>query len=206
MADNLQILGKTYTNVAGIKAVNSNGDTLTFVKGEGGGGSESGTVVVASGEFIGNSAGGRQTISIGTAMPQTDFYVLIKAKDNSEYIRDDYYSLTFIAMTVLSAIGHYDLSSDGEDRSFVPNFSVYDNNNGSLTEKSTGFIVKGGGRIHNGNADEMVWNTFRINRRSDTFELYFGQGNAVYNLPSNITYEYEVVYFGNNPQTDIIEL
>ena len=39
MADNLQILGKTYTNVAGIKAVNSNGDTLTFVKGGGGGSS-----------------------------------------------------------------------------------------------------------------------------------------------------------------------
>ena len=53
MADNLQILGKTYTNVAGIKAVNSNGDTLTFVKGEGGGGSgdsniASGTVTLSS--------------------------------------------------------------------------------------------------------------------------------------------------------------
>ena len=49
MADNLQILGKTYTNVAGIKAVNSNGDTLTFVKGEGGGGDSnmaSGTVTL----------------------------------------------------------------------------------------------------------------------------------------------------------------
>lgn len=205
MADNLQILGKTYTNVAGIKAVDSNGDTLTFVKGEGGGDSESSMVVVASGEFIGDSETGRQTISIGTAMPQTDFYVLIKAKDNSEYIRDGY-SLTFLTVIVLSAIGHYDLSSNGDGRPFVSNFPVYDNNNGSLTEKSAGFIVKGGGRIDNGNTAEMAWNTFNINRRSDAFELHFGHSNTLYNLPSNITYEYEVVYFGNNPQTDIIEL
>lgn len=38
MADNLQILGKTYTNVAGIKAIDTNGNAVTFVKGEGGGG------------------------------------------------------------------------------------------------------------------------------------------------------------------------
>ena len=41
MADNLQILGKTYTNVAGIKAIDTNGNTVTFVKGESGGGSDS---------------------------------------------------------------------------------------------------------------------------------------------------------------------
>lgn len=165
-----------------------------------------GVIVVASGEFLGNTSSGRMSIDIGNKMAQTDFYVLIKAKDDSKFERNGY-SMTYMAALVPREIGHYDLSGTG-DRSFQSNFTVYDDNSGTLTAKNAGGLIKNGGRISNGNIAQVDWNTFAIGRTAQNphFYIYFGHSNAQYNLPSNVTYEYEVVYFGHNPSEDIVTI
>lgn len=171
----------------------------------GSGSGSGGAIVVASGEFLGNSYGGRQSVNIGNKMARTDFYVLIKAKDDSEFERNGY-SMTYMAALVPKKIGYYDLSATGV-RNFQSDFSVYDNNSGALTEKTGGFLIRNGARIYNGNTATVDWNTFTVTRETNgTFSLYFGHSNGSYNLPSNVTYEYEVVYFGNNPSEDIVTI
>ena len=39
-----------------------------------------------------------------------------------------------------------------------------------------------------------------------TFEVVFGNSNASYKWPSTVTYDYKLVYFGDNPSADIIDL
>lgn len=166
-----------------------------------------GTVVVASGEFQGASSVGRQTISIGNTMAATDFFMTIKAKEGSEFERSGKYSFVFLSAIGLSALGRYTLASNGTC-AFSQNVHVYDNNSGTLTEKPAGRIVKDGQVINNGTVRDVDFNTFTLSRDNTNkcFNLYFGQSNSVYDLPTNITYEYEIVYFGSNPSEDIVSI
>lgn len=178
-------------------------DLVDSIDTGGGGGS---SVVVASGEFVGDSSAGRQEISIGKKMASTDWYLLIKAKDASEFERNEY-SFIWLSVCALSKLGRYNLAGSG-NLSFTPAISIYDDNSGILTAKSAGLIIKNSEVINNETVREIVFNTFTLSRNASdgTFHIYFGHSNALFNLPSNITYEYEVIYFGSNPSTDIVEI
>lgn len=165
-----------------------------------------GLVTVASGTFAGNTSSGRQSIRIGNKMANTDFYVLIKAPNNSVITRNGY-SYIFIFAMCLSKFGHYDLSGTGA-RSFISDFTIVDNNAGTTSNKSAGRLITFGEYIGNGSIMTHVPTTFEIGKTSDgtEFYFYFGHSNASYNLPSDVTYTYEVVYFGSNPNTDIVTI
>lgn len=165
-----------------------------------------GLVTVASGTFTGNTTSGRQSIIIGNKMASTDFYVLIKAQNDSVITRNGY-SYIFIFAMCLSELGHYDLSGSGA-RSFISDFAIVDNNAGTTSNKSAGRLITFGEYIGNGSIMTHVPTTFEIGKTSDGtgFYFYFGHSNASYNLPSDVTYTYEVVYFGSNPDTDIVTI
>jgi hypothetical protein len=198
----------TYANgVTGASDTNLSDAVRTLADGYGGGGGSSVTVV-ASGEFAGASSGGRQGISIGKKMASTDWYLLIKAKDASEFERNENrYDFVWLSVCALSKLGRYNLAGSG-NLSFAPTLGIYDNNSGTLTTKSAGLILKNAQCIWGGNLREIVFNTFELSRNTSdgTFHIYFGHSNSLYSLPSNITYEYEIVYFGSNPSTDIVEI
>lgn len=166
----------------------------------------SGLTVVASGEFQGASDAGRQTISLGNKMAVTDFYMLIKAKEDSEFERNGY---SFIVLTALcmNCFGRYTLTNNGTCV-FTPCLPVFDDNSGTLTEKSAGKLMKDAQVINSGNIRDVTFNTFTLSRDNTNrcFNLYFGHSNVLYNLPSDITYEYEIVYFGSNPSEDIVSI
>lgn len=171
------------------------------------GGSSGGKTVVASGEFLGASSAGRQEISIGNKMAATDFYLLIKAKEDSEFERNGY-SFVWLALCVLSDLGRYNLSNNG-DCAFTAAHRVYDKNNDVLTALTAGAYIKDMQTVNEGGLrGTSDFNTFSLARNASAgaFHIYFGHSNSLYNLPSNVTYEYEVVYFGSNPSTDIVEI
>lgn len=168
-------------------------------------GSSGGKTLVASGEFVGASSGGRQEISIGNKMAATDFYLLIKAKDGSEFERNGY-SFVWLALCVLSDLGRYNLSNNGTC-AFAAAHRVYDKNNDVLTALTAGAYIKDMQTVNEGGLrGSSDFNTFSLARSASdgTFHIYFGHSNSLYNLPSNVTYEYEVVYFGDDPANDIV--
>ncbi len=171
-----------------------------------GGGSGGGEIVVASGEFIGpDTTNGRTTITVGTKMPQTDFYVLIKAKNGSVLPRDSNYTIIVFCAFLPSQMGRFNLSSAGV-ASFVPLFSIDDDNEGTITTKSATNAIVVGTWMRNGTLSNWAPSEFKINREATEFSIYFGQGNFAYKIPSTLTYEYQIVYFGDSPNTDVIEI
>jgi hypothetical protein len=163
-----------------------------------------GAVLVASGTFVGASEVGRQTISVGTKMPVTDFYVQIKAQDNSVFNRASY---RIVAMTAIytSEFGYFSYANTG-DAVYTSTFKIYDKNGDSETLKNAGLIQKDGIMYSNGNVTEYNFNTFTINRTAETFRIYFGHSNGQYGLPSDVTYEYKIIYFGDDAANEIYEI
>ena len=179
-------------------------DRITSVTGTASGGG--GASVVSSGTFSGNSTNGRMTINVGSKMPQTDFYIQIKAKNGEDFARNSDYSYVLIVSFTTSDLGYFDLSQDGNTRPFVSSFSVDDDNSGTITAKTVG-QAKTGAYIRSGSISMIIPTRVNIHRNSNGyFQLYFGHDNSSYKWPSTVTYEYKIVYFGSNAATDIIDL
>lgn len=174
-----------------------------------------GNIVIASGEFIGSNntqAGGRQAFSIGNKMAKTDFYVRVWAKDGEEFAQDG--SLKWIALLGLcfKKYGYFDLLSDGAKSFVTSSYSVDSNNSGTITKKSAGRLIKMGSYLRDTGISDIIFNTFDIWRnRTDFgtafpgFAIYLGHSNPSYPFRS-VAFEYEVVYFGNDPTNDIVDL
>lgn len=176
---------------------------LTISEGGGGGGSET----IASGSFLGNTTNGCMTVNVGKKMPKTNFYFEAKAKNNSEFAHDSNYTFVFMCALALDYMGAYDLSAVGNYRPFISAFSVKDNDSGTITSKDAGHVQISGEHLRNGGVSDFRPNTFAIHRKADdTFEVVFGNSNALYKWPSTVTYDYKLVYFGDNPSADIIDL
>lgn len=180
------------------------GDAIEAIPTGGGG---SGATLVASGSFIGADYSGRMwEVPIGTKMAQTDFCLLVKAQDNSEFTQNSNYSFTSLLVTALSDLGYYDLSTVGNYRPFVSTFPVQNDNAGTITTKNSGLIKKDGTCIRDGNVSAVSFNTFDLYRTATGFTFNIGHSNSVYKFPSTVTYEWKVIYFGSNPSTDIITI
>lgn len=179
----------------------------TLIDGYGGGGG--GLTTIASGTFVGSNntgAGGRQLISIGTKMARTDFYMLVTTPNGTEIEYSSMRKIIWMYGLCFSFFGGYDLSSNGNKSFIGSNYHINSNNSGTITERSCDDLVMSGKQLFNGAVAAFSPNTFQIRKQSDHFELYFGIGNTAYIFPSEITYNYEIVYFGTNPSTDIIEI
>ena len=105
--------------------------------------------------------------------------------------------------------GSFNLSSDGA-KSFTasPSYNIDTNNSGTITTLTPGRLIKFGTNNQNNNVNEIIYNTFQILRNTygvPGFQIYIGHSNVSYPFPP-ITYEYQVVYFGNDPTNDIIDL
>lgn len=167
-------------------------------------GGGSGAVLVASGTFVGDSVNGRQTISVGNKMPITDFFVQIKAQNDSVFTRAGY-RIAAVTAIFTKEFGYFSYANTG-DAVYTHSFHIYDKNDDTETLKNAGLNQRDGVMISNGNVTEYNFNTFVINRTATTFRIYFGHSNSAYGLPSDITYEYRIVYFGNDVTNDIYEI
>lgn len=189
-------------------AAYANAEITVDVQGGGGGG----FTTIASGTFIGSNnsqAAGRQFIQIGNKMAQTDFFVLVKAKNGEEFTYDSNYKWVWLYAECRKMLGYFDLSTAG-NRNFISStgYSIDVNNSDAITTLNPGRLIKFGVYQRNNDLNELDYNTFQIVRdmnQVDGFQIYLGHSNVLYPF-APITYEYEVVYFGNDPGNDIIDL
>lgn len=175
-------------------------------------GGGSGFTTIASGTFIGSNNSqdaGRQLIPIGNKMAQTDFFVLVNAKNGEEYPYNDKYKWVWLYAECRKMFGYWDLSSDGW-RSFIAStgYHIDLNNSGTITTVNPGRMIKLGVNLRNSGLNEINYNTFSLCRNINQiagFQIHLGHSNTLYPFIP-ITFEYEVVYFGNDPTNDIIDL
>lgn len=168
-------------------------------------GGSGGAVLVASGTFVGNSGNtGRQNISVGSKMPITDFFVQIKAQNNSIFNRANY---RIVASTAIftKEFGYFSYTNTG-NAVYTHAFHIYDKNGDTETLKNAGLYQRDGIMYSGGNVTEYNFNTFTISRNATSFYIYFGHSNTAYELPTDVTYEYKIVYFGDDATNDIYEI
>lgn len=198
---NLKIFGQTFNNVTGIKATNSSDAIVTFSEGSGGG-----LTTIASGSFVGTGAYDLP-VAIGNKMAKTDFWFKFNARANSEFPYDTNYKYGYGMVIISSDFGHFDLSTEGDSKQIISDKTIKINNSGTVTEATAGMFIGDIEQVRNGTANNISRpNNFRINRKSTGFELRYYNSNSSHQYTTGITYDYEVVYFGSNPSTDIVEV
>lgn len=189
-------------------AMLANGVVTTGTGSGGGGGG--GSTLIASGTYAGtgtypSTAG--QGFFVGTRMPQTDFYVRFIARSDSEFPYDTNYKYAWGIALVFSEFGHFDLSAVGDGKKMISDITFNINNSGTVTATQAGNPILYIDAVRNATAQNAAApNIFSIDRRSDGFYARLFMSNAFYKYESGIIYDWEVVYFGSNPSTDIVSI
>lgn len=167
----------------------------------------SGLTTIASGTFTGTGAYDIP-VNIGKKMPKTDFFVRYVAKSDSEFTYDTNYKPAVVEAVIFSEDGYFDLSSDGDGKTLISNITYDINNSGTVTPTAaTQPYAATATHVRNASVGNYGRpNNFKINKKSDHFEVRLFNSNAQNAYPNGITYDWKIVYFGSNPSTDIIEI
>lgn len=169
-----------------------------------------GSTLVASGTYAGTGSYPSTPgsgFAVGNKMPKTDFYVRVIARGNSEFPYDANYKLAYGVAIVFSEFGHFDLSTVADSKAMISDITFDINNSGSVTAANAGNPILYFNSVRNASAQNAnMPNNFKIDRRSDGFNVRLFTSNSAYKYESGITYDWEVVYFGSNPSTDIIQI
>ena len=168
------------------------------------GGSVVGGIVLANGSFAGPDS---YTVSlpVGTKMAQTNFLVYVWAEPDTEYNYDNAYKAMRAIAVYDELDSFFDLSSDGT-KAPVNRLQYTVNNDGTITNldqygMGTGLYARYSGGDNTGALQRP--NT-RIIRSDSGFTLTCPFTNANYKFISSVTYNYKIVYYGNNPASDIV--
>ena len=171
------------------------------------GGSGSGATVVASGTFTGN---GSYSISIpvGSKMPQTDFIFKFWVDDDTEFPYNSSYKFADCAFIVLKGYASYDLSPNGT-KAPISQTSVRVNNSGTITTvnmKPVFFVHQSIRNDGIGATQAAQTGNQRITRSSEGFQISVNQGNSMYIFVAGMTFNWQIIYIGDSPTTDIVEV
>ncbi len=168
------------------------------------GGSAVGGIVLASGSFAGpdNYA---VSLPVGTKMAQTNFLLYIWAEPNTEYDYDNVYKAMRAIVVYDELDSFFDLSSNGT-KAPVNRLQYAINNDGTITDLNQyGMGMALYARVGNGdNFGQLQRSNTRIIRDDSGFTLTCPFTNANYKFISSVTYNYKIVYYGNNPASDIV--
>ena len=191
--------GKYFYTAAGVKT-----------EGTASGGGGGGPTTIASGTYTGTGTDPSTAgtgFFVGTKMPQTDFWVRFKAQSDSVFPYDSNYKFGYGIVSVFSGLVHFDLSTAGDGKQFISDISYDINNGGTTTATNAGIILGIIETVRNANAANFTNpNQFRIDRRSDGFYVRLYNSGTTNIYQSGIKYDWEVVYFGTSPSTDIVEI
>lgn len=169
-------------------------------------GGGTGLVKLASGTITGNNTYDLP-VPVGKKMPKTDFWFKMVAKSTSEFTYDTSYKFAVLWGIVFSEMGQFDLSTVGDGKTLTSNLSFKINNSGTITNAASGTYIGHMTTVRNNTANTYGrFNNMKINRKSNEFQVRLFHSNGSYKTPSTITYDWELVYFGTNPSTDIVEI
>ncbi len=211
--------GKVVSNGALVsqssQTINENGTYDTTLKNEvvvdvqsGGGG---GGTVIASGTVAGNGGYGI-SVPVGTKMPETDFAFVIHLPKNQEitYVDDSNNQiLLWIEYVVLKQTQRFDLSSVANDIKSTNTLGATVNNGGTIKNLNPNGTA--GIRVSsraNGYIFAMAGNetTQTISRTATGFKVNVSSAAWMMVFRTGYTYEWEIIYFGDDPTNDIVEI
>lgn len=182
-------------------------DELT-VNVSGGGG---GATVIASGTVAGNGGYGI-SVPVGTKMPETDFAFVIHLPKNQEitYVDDSNNQiLLWIQYVVLKKTQRFDLSSVANNIKSTNTLGATVNNGGTITNLNPNgtAAIRVSSRA-NGYIFAMAGNesSQTISRTATGFKVNVSSAAWMMVFRTGYTYEWEIIYFGDDPTNDIVEI
>lgn len=170
----------------------------------GGGGGSAGAVELASGTFTGTGAN-NVTFTIGTKMAKTDFVFAFKCTEES-FVYDSYYKFSDGAYVMLRDYAVFDFSTTGNDRPAITSLSYDVDNSGTITAVKPNARFFAAQNIRNTSVNAFCPAGFVVNYQATGFTAKITQANVQYNFPNGAKYDWKILYFGNSPSTDIIEV
>lgn len=201
-----------------IRAKGGTSDPLSFPTGfcdaisqiSGGGGS-SGATVIASGTWMGDATNNIQ-VAVGKKMANTNFVfivwldngVTIDASDGAgrKPVRCGY--------AISKRWGHFDLSSDGTKTQLSDVSFVADNQSGTVNTRTPNYCLSTQIYSRTPTVDgQEGWcsvSQAKIIRNSSGFSLRFERGGGNQYKYMTTTYSWEVIYFGDDPTNEIVEV
>lgn len=164
-------------------------------------GGSSGATIVASGTFTGSGAN-NVTVPIGTKMAKTDCAIYFYIDDDS-IIEDGYYKFVNSGWLIVKEVSYLDFSSYKNNiiptsaRSYAVGESQVTGLNGYWYASQN---------LNTTTVRVAMQSVFNISYGATGFSFATSQGNQYYRFPSTATYRWKVVYFGNDPDNDIVEV
>lgn len=165
-----------------------------------------GTKVVASGTITGSNSHSFE-INVGEEMASQNFLIDIYAVDNSEFPYNTNYNMISFFYLHSDEFGSFAFSAteSGYDKYDFTAKKYNVNNEGTITEVN----VKPGASfdsVRQTTVNQGGYGTPLIRKYSDHFSVFWQRGNAQYVFPNTITYNFRVIYFGNNWASDKLTL
>ena len=148
-------------------------------------------------------------VNVGTRMPQTDFVFIMYVDGGTEFAYNTYYKIANLTVIAPHQMVSYDLSSNGiKYPIYVPGVYTWQVNNEGTIKNVTSSAIAMYKAVRNDTMYNGVPQGDRpaIERTDTGFKVYYFQGNLSYKFVSGMTYHWGLYYFGDNPETDIVEV
>lgn len=168
-----------------------------------------GAMVLATGTFTGNNSN-KITIPVGKKMARSDFMFYCYVSNETEF---PYYSnisdFVFIEINAPKEIVYFDLSSDGTKGGQPTITAKVVQSDQTIVNKTVAGPVGGGRTIRAGgvpvNPNYLQPGNMKIIKDTTGFSVYIQTtGNDVQTL--GVTYNWKLLYYGNDAATDIVEV
>lgn len=165
-----------------------------------------GAKVVASGTITGSNSHSIE-INVGEEMPSQNFLLDIYAADDSEFPSNTNYNMVSFFYLHSDEFGPFAFASaeTGYDKYDFSAKKYNVNNDGTITEVN----VKPGASfdtVRQTTVNQGGYGTPVIRKYSDHFSIFWQRGNAQYVFPNTITYNFRVIYFGSDWDSDKLTL
>lgn len=195
----------------GTISITENGtyDVAEFAEAEvdvasGGGGAQ----LIASGTWTGDGDY-KFKIPVGKKMPQTDFLFTLWVDIGTEFPYDNYNKFIVVNITVLHRFASFDLSTDGE-KHVDKLFYVNENNDGTIAQKNQNMVWASEQNLRVGvfSTNSAMGNPIYITVTKDQtgFSISANKSGSNYKFVSGMSYNWELLYIGNDPTNEIVEV
>lgn len=169
----------------------------------GGGGMQ----LIASGTFTGAGVN-NVDIPVGTKMPQTDFMFAVWVDDGTTITPATFADrvVTTLQQLVRKRFCYYDLLSNGtKGLKSVLTYPTVGSDGTTITNRTPGAVCNGAGYIRMTATASEAQGISSIVRASTGFTIKLSR-NSQYPFGNGITYNWEILYFGDDPTNDIVEV
>ncbi len=172
----------------------------------GGGG---GAQTIATGTFTGDGSG-NAFIPIGKTMPECDFVFSLWVPSGTEVTSPAVVtnrSYVYVQVLVQKRFQKFDLSTNGTKNTIGQcTYPVVNSEAGTTTNRTPNLNIAQGAFVrYSVTPSAEAINALKIIRDASGFVLSLGKNNQ-YTFLTGVDYNWEIIYFGSDPNNDIVEV